>query len=281
MTHRQSLPWNFEAFRRYTPFRRMQQAASVLCMYEGEEFGISNPRMEDILRDLQMRTGEPWLPERNVSDSVDFNIEGDFYRNKGRLLTSFFIIEPKGLSASEGNIIKLTQFGRALGSGFVTEKQYYEFIVRRMSYPHPAYEENWEIWKEAAKELRPLVFIIQILIELYKIDKPSGYTTSEELATFAYPESTHSAVQKIVRKILENRGKTAKTAPYSDEVNRKINDMLGFLSMAGYTYYEGQTIRLNLMGVHPQELTYFWEKRKTKEYDEANTLKHLEELVTI
>ncbi len=278
MASKQSLPWNFEAFRRYTPYKRMQQTASVLCMYEGEEFGVSNPRMETILNELQDRTGEPWLPERKVSDSVEFNVEGDFYRNKGRLLTSFFIIEPKGLADSEGATIRLTQFGRALGSGFVSERQYYEFIVTRMTYPHPAYEDNWRIWKAAAKTLKPLVFILQILIELYRWERLQGYTTSEELAAFAYPESSHSAVARIVEKIRANRKNPAKTIPYSDEVNRKINDMLGFLSIAGFTYYDGQSVRLNLLGVHSQELAYYWEKRKTKEYDEDNRLKQFEQL---
>ena len=281
MSFKQPLPWHFEAFRRYVPYRKMQQAASVLCRYEGEEFGISNPRMEEILHELQVRTGEPWLPERKVSDSVEFNVEGGFYRNKGRLLTSFFIIEPKGLARSEGPIIKLTQFGRALGSGFVSEREYYDFIVTRMAYPHPAYKENWRIWRKASKTLRPLVFILQILIELYKRDRSHGYTTSEELATFAYPESSHSAVPRIVKKILQNRKKPVKTSPYTDRVNRKINDMLGFLSIAGFTYYDGRLVRLNLMDVHPQERTYYWEKRKTKEYEGANRLKQLEKLLGV
>lgn len=257
----------------------MQQAASVLCIYEGEEFGVGNPKMEEILNTLQTRTGEPWLPERKVSESIEFNVEGDFYRNKGRLLTSFFIIEPKGLTDSEWPAIKMTQFGRALGSGYISERQYYDFIVTRIAYPHPAYEDNWRLWKQASKTLKPLVFILQILLKLYKTDKLQGYTTSEELAAFAYPESSHHAVSRITEGILKNRENPTKAIPYTDEVNRKINDMLGFLSIAGYTYYDGRLIRLNLMGVHPQERVYYWEKRKTREYDEANRLEELERLV--
>jgi len=277
----QDLPWHFEAFRRYVVYRRMQQAASVLTLYEGETFDSSNPAMDELLGDLQLRTGEDWLPKRKVSDSVEFNVEGDFYRNKGRLLTSFFIIEPKDFVESGLPLIRLTQFGQALGNGFVSERQYYEFIVKRIKYPHPAYEDNWQAWTQAGRTLRPLIFILQILLELYE-SKPgcaNSYATSEELATFAYPQSSHEKIGVIADSIIQHRIKPSETREYSDEVNRKINDMLGFLCIAGFTFYDGKLVRLNLLGVHPQESAYYWEKRKTGEYEEASTLRDICNLI--
>jgi hypothetical protein len=275
-----TLPWNFEAFRRYLPFSKMQQAASVLSLHEKERLDSSNPAMDLLLSDLQQRTGEPWLPDRKVSDSVDFNVEGDFYRNKGRLLTSFYIIQPKQLVKEPEPVIMMTEFGRALANGFVSEKEYYNFIVTKFGYPHPAYDDNWKAWKEAGRSLKPLIFILQILVALYENGRDHGFVTSEEIATSAYPLSEHAKANKAANDILKSRDAKSTQRQRSDEVDRKINDMFGFLCMSGYTFYDGQSVRLNLLGVHPDELAYYWEKRKgTRESNEADKLSEVEKLI--
>lgn len=275
----QELPWNFEAFRRYLPYEKMQQAASVLAFYEGERLDSSNPNMHSILDDLQLRTGEPWLPERKVSESVDFNVEGDFYRNKGRLLTSFYIIQPKQLVAGPEASIQMTEFGRALANGYVSQQEFYRFIVTQFEYPHPAYDDNWDAWKRAGRFLKPLAFILKILVRIYENDETQNHITSEELATFAYPVSDYRKVDEIVKQIGHNRKKPGPSRPRSDEVNRKISDMLGFLCVAGFCFYENRKVSLNLMRVHPQEMAYYWEKRKTSEYEEANALGEIKDLL--
>jgi hypothetical protein len=275
----QNLPWNFEAFRRYVVYRRMQQAAAVLSMYEGQELSSGNPRMEELLEDLRVRTGEEWLPQRSGSESVRFNLEGDFYRNKGRLLTSLYVLQPKQLVKSGTPTITLTEFGRALGTGYVSEEEYYRFIVTRYEFPHPAYDENWAAWTAAKKRLKPLVYVLQVLMELYKLDEDQAYVNSQELATFGYETASHNKTPGVAQAILKGRKTGGQKRKYSDEVNRKINDMLGFLSLAGYVFYNGDSVDLNLMGVHPEELAYYWLKRKTRDYEEANRWEELKKLV--
>ena len=41
--------------------------------------------------------------------------------------------------------------------------------------------------------------------------------------------------------------------------------MLGFLCMSGATYYNGNNIRLNLLAVHQDEKTFFWERRLSED----------------
>lgn len=257
----------------------MQQAAAVLALYEGQELSSSNPRMDELLDDLKARTGEDWLPQRSGSDMVKFNLEGDFYRNKGRLLTSFYVLQPKQLARSGPPVITLTDFGRALGSGYVSQKDYYRFIVGHYEFPHPAYDDNWAAWRAARKRLKPLIYILQILMELYKADEEEAYVSSEELAAFGYESASHEIAPRVAAAIIKGRTAGGKKREYTDEVNRKMNDMLGFMSMAGYVYYDGGSVDLNLMGVHPQELTYYWLKRKTRGFEEANKWEELSELV--
>lgn len=274
------LPWNFEAFRRYINYETMQQTAAVISLYEGEDLETYNPKMEEMLEELKLRTGRSWLPERSpYLENIEFNPEGNFYRNKGRLLTSLYIIYPKQLL--DKSIIKLTPFGIALGNGHISKKEYYEFILTRYLYPHPAYDDNWQQWNSQNKRLKPFIFILQILVGLYKTGRKSGFVTSAELAMLAYPSSDHhsTTIRSICEKILSERDHPSASREYSDQVDRKINDMLGFLCISGFTFYDGSKIRLNLLGVHPGECTHFWEKRSPRGDIEANRLRYIENLI--
>jgi len=274
------LPWHFEAYRRYTTYEVLQQAAAALVLFENESIDARNPEMDELLSLLEQRTGLPWLPDRKVSESINFNIEGDIYRNKGRLLSSLFIVEPKSTQEKGYEKVMLTPFGRALGNGFVSKEQFYEFIIKRFKYPHPAFEDNWSAWKNAKRELRPFIFLLQILVELYMHNRNDAFLTSEEVASIAYPLSDHRKIKKIADKIIELRKKGVKIErKRSDAIDRKIDDVFGFLCIAGYAYYDGRKVALHLLGVHPEEKAWYWEKRRTKEYKEANTLKRVNVLI--
>lgn len=273
-----NLPWHFEAFRRYITYETMQPAASVLSLYEGEILNPNNPKMPEMLDLLQKRTGQPWLPERAFAEEVNFNVEGDIFRNKGRLLASFFITHPK---IENGSKLRLLEFGKKLGEGLVNKQQYFNFLITHYSFPHPAFEDNWNLWKEANRKLFPLAYLLQILVELHETGEEAALSTAE-VASFAFPTSDHSKVEEVASEISSSRKKVSDQARVrSDEIDRKIADMIGFLCMSGYAYYDGQKMKLNLMGLHPEELTYFWNKRGGGDYKEINRLKDIKQLIEL
>lgn len=256
----ETLPWNFEAFRNFISFEVLQQAASVLCLFEGEDIFSNDYQMERFEYELSIRTGVEWLPKRNIDADIHFNAEGNLFRNKARVFTSFYLIDLSCLI--ERSKLALTPFCKALGTGKLDGRKFYNEIICRFEYPHPAYEENWSKWNAAGIAIKPLVLMLEILIQLYEIKPSESYFTVSEFASFAHPRPFYSDTKSIAKSILEFRTSGEKVERQrSDEVDRKIGDIIGFLCMTGYTYYHGNKIFLNLIDVHPTEKVYFYEKR--------------------
>ena len=240
------LPWSFEAFREYLPFEVMQPAAAVLAQYEGESFDIRNPAIVRMQEQIISRTGKTaWLPSRTGIEGLEYSTEGDLYRNKGRLLTSLFILEPK---ESSGGILAMLPFGRALGRGYITKQGYYDFILTRYSYPHPAYDDNWRAWTNAKRELYPFLYLLQILIYLLKAGPSEAYLTIGDVASHLFFDPSHDDIRQRTNSILDaRRTKLIPTRERSDKVERKIGDIFGFLCLSGYCYYRQSGMRLRLI----------------------------------
>lgn len=256
------LPWHFEAFRKFLPYEVMQPAAAVLLNYEGEALDPGNPKIKELNNSLKQRTGLDWTPQRVSQSEIDINTEGDIFRNKGRLLSSLFIVMPK--TSSNGKL-EMLPFGRALGEGRVTKDEYYRFITTHYKYPHPAFEDNWESWIKSKKEFHPLIFIVQVLLNLHKKGR-NACLTSKEIALFLHPISDNNEFEAATNSVIKNRENDTETIhKRTDEIDRKISDMLGFLAIAGYVYYDGSKVCLNLIGIHPLEKTLYFARRSIKE----------------
>lgn len=255
------LPWNFEAFRRYLTYDVLQQAAAALLAFEGERLFTDRALMNEFTEQLTKRTGLAWLPNRTASEGVLFNVEGSVFRNKARVFTSFYICDPKCIL--NGTELRMTDFGRALGLGYLSQSQFYREILARYEYPHPAYQDNWDAWSQAKIKLRPFVFILDILAEIYAADK-LGELSTTELAAYAHPSPLHASTRGIATTILAARRRgAAPVRERTDKVDRKLGDIIGFLCITGAAYYKGNNIRLNLLAVQREEKTHFWEKRDT------------------
>lgn len=257
------LPWHFEAFREYISYQTLLSASAVLRQFEGEEISSSNPRIQQMHRLLALHTNKSsWIPNRSGSADVDWNLEGDVYRNKGRLLSSLLILEPK--DASDPPRVRLLPFGRALARGEISERGFYDFIITRFCYPHPAWDDNWKAWTRAGRTLHPFAYLLQALIALDAIGPDAAFLTTDEAARYLYPASDHAQVKTLVKGIYDNRSiSTASPRSRSDDVDRKITDIFGFLCLSGYCYYKprGGAIGLNLRDRHTQELTMFERSR--------------------
>lgn len=225
------LVWKFEAFREYLSYRVVRNATQVLSLYEGEDFNIKNYKVLEMQDLLMSRTNKyTWIPNRKGSEFLNINLEGDIYRNKGRLLTSLMVIYPKELSDSK---IKLTDFGSKLANGYINEKSYYEFIICNYKFPHPAYADDWNLWQTKNIVLLPFIMILDVLQKLSKTNKDNGYLETEEIAHFIYPNPNHEDALHYCREIINcrERGIVIKVET-SVKIHRKINDILGFLVLS-------------------------------------------------
>lgn len=255
-----SLPWNFEAFRRFLAYEVMQKAASVLCLFEGKMILSSFRELEEFQETLHSRTGLEWIPQRNISEDINFNVEGNIFRNKARVFTSFYLIDPGSLEGESPLVI--TDFCKALGSGFVSKDEFYKLVLSRYGYPHPAYNDNWDAWTAVCLSLKPFVFTLEILSYLHELDKTQSYLGITEFAEFAHPNPIHGKEKEIAKEIISHRKKGGEIKrERSDRVERKIADLYGFLCISGFCFYKNDNIALNLLGVHPEEKAHFYERR--------------------
>jgi hypothetical protein len=254
------LPWNFEAFRRFLTFEVIQNAAGVIALFDGTDI-TDEKKLMAFQRMLNERTGMTWEPARQNSEDVLYSSEGSVFRNKARVLSSIYILNPFELKRG---VIQATDFTHMLASGVMSEESFYDFIVQRYKYPHPAYDDNWAQWTAIGIEIKPFIFILQILYALYRRDSLQGYLTVNEFARFAHSNPDHNQVEDITSRILEYRenpsGYDSRTR--SDKIDRKINDVFGFMCMTKYVYYHGSNIVLNLVRKHTDENVYFYGTRK-------------------
>jgi len=254
-----TLPWNFEAFRRFLAFDVIQQACATILPFNGSPLFQDQTLMSDFTNRLYQRTGLEWMPKREVSDGVIFNIEGSVFRNKARVFTSLYLVDPDSLDHKENVIV--TEFGKAIGLGHIDETNFYKEVISRFEYPHPAYDENWESWIAAKKKLRPFLYILDIMINLYQKDL-EGSINVDEIARVAFENPDHTKAKYFAKEILQMRTKKSLTKRKSnDQTDRKIGDILGFLCMSGFAFYDGNRIALNLLDRHKNENTFFWQSR--------------------
>lgn len=260
------MEWQFEHFKTFTPYQTMQQAAAILLMFEGENTDGTNPKMGRLTEALKLNTAHPaWMPDRE-SGNLNVNTEGSVFRNKARLFSSFYICVPLDLLRNDGygKQIMLTGFGKALAEGRVSEEEFYRYIIKKFGYPHLAYS-DYDDWVREGIAIRPLLLIVKSLVTLFEnIGKDAAYITAAEIYAFIQPLKNENC-EDAINRIIEARGKEEKQTYSSDKV-RKINEMLAFLSIAGYVYIDStqsgeDKYWLNLVMRHPKEKTLFYLQR--------------------
>lgn len=255
------LPWRIEAFREYLSYEVLQPAASVLATFEGEVISSKNPNILKMQKLLELRTSKyTWLPNRSGSKDINWNLEGDVTRNKGRLLTSMLILYPKEMCDDK---IKLTEFGAALSKGLVSKKEFYDYLIKNFQYPHPAWKENWQEWKSSGKVLLPFVYLLEALLLLHQVSPEQAYLTSSEIASHLYKDASHDDIKSKVEDICQERMiKDKKNIARDEKISRKFTDLLGFLCLTRYCHYDGNDIALTTVAKHDEELVHFSVKRK-------------------
>lgn len=275
------LLWKFEAFREYLTYEVLQPASAVLNLFEDEIITEANPRIKKLEKLLANRTGKTsWKPNRSGTPDISWNSEGDFTRNKERLLTSMLIMYPKDF---EQGRLKLTPFGKALATGKVSRESFYRFLVLNFKYPHPAYEDNWLEWKSKKRQLYPFVFILEVLLNLFENNPEECFLSVREVEFILFPLSDHIRVMEASEMVISSRENNSleKRKQIGDELTRKINDMIGFLCISGFCcYVRNNDITLNLHGIHDEEKTHYYVERRPPKKVKESVVDNLKSLIS-
>ena len=152
----------------------------ALEQFEGEPY--SSEHLHDELKRVKIETRTridlARTPERNL-----FRNSGQYWRGTGLL------------EATTGKVA-LTNLGRALASGEITNDEFAALMVRNTVLPNPATysEEEMRRWRDAALRIKPLEMILAVMDRLgrdYGIKK--AFLTPNELIKVVIPLSGEKA----------------------------------------------------------------------------------------
>jgi hypothetical protein len=231
------LTWNIEAFRPYMAFECMQQAASAILLFDGVNYSDNPEALTAIEQSLQNRTGMQWLPERELPIGVNFNAEGNFMRNKGRILTSLGIIHTE--EARQNKTLSLTPWGKSLALGLKTKEDYYLHQIKSFGYPHLAYPESARTWNDKNISVKPFLYLLELLVLGSECKPKALMITIEEIAGIAMAEKANYAARDAVADIEEHRTLNLALPPISSNKRRNANDLIGFLQLSGLVSRSG------------------------------------------
>lgn len=245
MTTQSEAPhWNFEAFRNFIGFAPIQQACTSLLHHNGISLDNADIELKHLNHLLLERTGREWTPDRNPGGNVIFETEGSLFRNKKRVFTSFYLLDAERFE--KDNSLWLTPFGQAIAEGHVSAVDFYKFIIRNFKYPHPAYEDNWEWWNSAKRELLPLTFILRIASHLSQMTGHLEAVSIKEVAHFGGPNPSTNEASSVAEAIkVARETKTTIRHERTDALDRKIGDMFAFLAMSPWATLRSKSLSLN------------------------------------
>jgi len=121
----------------------------ALSHHEGEAF--SSEDLHDELAIVQAATQSPVTLARDTNRNL-FRNSGQYWRGTG-------------LITSESGVIHLTNLGRRLASGRITQGEFAALMVQQTVLPNPATYSTSEIakWQTAGLQIRPLKLILEIM----------------------------------------------------------------------------------------------------------------------
>lgn len=152
-----------------------------------ENHAPSEVAVADALRQVQLDTHTPVdlvrTPERNL------------IRNSGQYWKG------TGLLAPTQGTISLTELGRRVASGQVTQGEFAALMVQQTVLPNPATYNPEEIakWRSAGLEIRPLKLILAVVEELGRsCGQVDAYITNDELIKVVVPLAGVRAPVRVV-----------------------------------------------------------------------------------
>lgn len=150
---------------------------------EGKGLKYSSEAFADELRGLS----------HDIKDSIGINLVGrtgerNIIRNSGQYWKALGLIP----TDNKRGLIELTPFGRMVAEREVSQSEFSAITIQTLTLPNPHIqgEEECKQWRSHGLTFRPLVLLLQILLELH--DRKGGqhcYLTTEELMRIVIPLS--------------------------------------------------------------------------------------------
>lgn len=179
-------------------------------------------------------------------------------RNSGQYWAAF------GLLATTPGIITLTDLGRRVASGAVTQSEFASATVRSHVLPNPVVEDTAP-WLAAGLEIRPLMLIIQVMAALAARGAGFDYLTRPELVKIVIPLAGEKRpIPDYVAALLSHRAGTLSVMGWPDcapaaNDTRIAGEFLRFLEEYGFCVKEdvgGADARYHLL-LKPDEVVDF------------------------
>lgn len=222
----------------------------------------------------------------DVSDSIKVDLGGrtgerNLIRNSGQYWRAVGLIPVE----SRGKI-ELTDFGRKVADREVSQTEFAAITIQTFRLPNPNVQSESECqrWINAGIILHPLRLILEILIELSKIDSRQRYITPDELVKVIIPLSACKAeISDYVNFLIWYRTKEITLIGWPNCIEgandfRIAREYLLFLSNYGYLIKSDGTKRENEeYYVNPNILTEITEIVSEQPKDES-LIKALEKI---
>ena len=146
----------------------------------------------------------------DVSDSIKVNLGGrvgerNIIRNSSQYWRAVGLI-PNNRSGR----IQLTEFGQKVADREISQTEFAAITIQTLRLPNPQIQsaDECQKWLNAGILLHPLKLLLEILVELTKLDQLQGYITPDELVRIIVPLSGVKAeLQDYVNFILWYRAK--------------------------------------------------------------------------
>lgn len=148
----------------------------ALSHHEGDAFSSSSLR--DELVNVQSATRSPVTLARDPNRNL-FRNSGQYWRGTG-------LITP------ESGVVRLTNLGRLVAAGRVTQGEFAALMVQQTVLPNPATYAANEVakWRSNGLEIRPLKLILEIIEDLgKKFGAPAASLNNDELIRIVIPMS--------------------------------------------------------------------------------------------
>lgn len=148
-------------------------------------FKYSSPEFTNELRELS----------HDIKDSIGVDLAGrggsrNLIRNSGQYWKATGLIK----SDSHSGLIQLTNFGRKVADHEISQTEFAAYTISHFTLPNPTIQNDNEIklWRDSGLKIRPLLLILQILLELKKRNVSRGIST-EDIASIIVPLSSQKA----------------------------------------------------------------------------------------
>ncbi|EKN3687836.1 TPA: HNH endonuclease [Yersinia enterocolitica] len=151
-----------------------------------------------------VRLGLVRVQEDLVSELQDVTLARDSRRNIFRNSGQYWKMTGQLLSTDQG--IVLSDFGKAYASGSITKDEFSLYIIKTLTLPNVNIELPHIIdqWVKFRVEIKPLEFLLKIIVQLYESSPDYAYITTNEIVKIIIPMVGHRASVSDIKEVIIN-----------------------------------------------------------------------------